>query len=74
MSFSCPHFDINRDYCLRLKTDCVPGRPGCVLPNTAGYAVPIEERLRLKAEEKQQEKIAKILANAPAPPADANRP
>ena len=31
-SFSCPHFDLARDSCLRLKTDCVPGRNGCALP------------------------------------------
>jgi hypothetical protein len=45
MSFSCPHFDINRDTCIRLKCECVPGRPGCVLAKNSGFAVPVEERL-----------------------------
>lgn len=54
MSFSCPHFDFNRDACLRLKTDCVPGRRGCVLEGS-GFAVPVEERLREKEEEKRKE-------------------
>jgi hypothetical protein len=54
MSFSCPHFDPNRDYCLRLKTDCVPGRPGCVIVG-ATFAVPIEERLRAVEERKRRE-------------------
>jgi len=57
MSFSCPHFDINRDYCLRLKTDCVPGRPGCVLTGCT-FAVPIEQRLRERAEENRQRELA----------------
>lgn len=53
MSFSCPHFDVARDFCLRLNTDCVPGRPGCVLGSKAVFAVPVEERIRLKEEEKR---------------------
>lgn len=52
-SFSCPHIDLVADYCLRLKTDCVPGRPGCVLPKNTGFLLPVEERLRRKAEEKK---------------------
>ncbi|ACB77381.1 hypothetical protein [Opitutus terrae] len=53
MSFSCPHFRINDDYCLRLKTDCVPGRPGCVLGSKAVFAVPVEQRIR-EAEENRR--------------------
>ena len=55
MSFSCPHFFPNEDHCLRLKTDCVPGRKGCVLVGRAEFAVPAEERVRLRAEEKRRE-------------------
>jgi len=58
MTFSCPHFDIEKDACWRLKTPCVPGRPGCVLRNNSVFAVPVEERLageapRAKAAAKQ---------------------
>ena len=60
MSFSCPHFGINADACLRLKTDCVPGRPGCVLPNNSVFAVPVEERLRLREEENLQRAIESL--------------
>jgi hypothetical protein len=52
MSFSCPHFDQARDACLRLKTDCVPGRRGCVLEGST-FAVPVEQRLREHEEEKR---------------------
>jgi hypothetical protein len=54
MSFSCPHFAPTDDACLRLKTDCVPGRPGCVLPADTGYAVPAAERIRRREEEKRR--------------------
>jgi hypothetical protein len=56
MSFSCPHFDIERGYCLRLKTDCVPGRPGCVLSG-AVFAVPAEQRIRELEEEKRRRSL-----------------
>ncbi|HYD83062.1 MAG TPA: hypothetical protein VEA63_03395 [Opitutus sp.] len=54
MSFSCPFYVPDGDYCLRLKTDCVPGRRGCVLPANTQYAVPAEVRVRAKEEEKRQ--------------------
>jgi hypothetical protein len=54
MTFSCPHFDINRDHCLRLKTDCVPGRPGCVLAKNSVFAVPVSERLSAPARSKRK--------------------
>ena len=58
MSFSCPHFRPDDDHCLRLKTDCVPGRRGCVLEGRAVFAVPVEERLRECEEEKRRKAIA----------------
>lgn len=39
---------------MRLRTDCVPGRKGCVLPRDTGYLVPPEERVRLLEESKRQ--------------------
>ncbi|GAB4130455.1 MAG: hypothetical protein Kow0040_08290 [Thermogutta sp.] len=53
-SFSCPHFDMEREFCLRLRTDCVPGRRGCVLANTSVFAIPAEERLRDAEEAKRR--------------------
>lgn len=51
-SFSCPHLSPDETYCLRLKTDCVPGRTGCVLRNRFQFAIPAEERIK-KLEEKK---------------------
>jgi hypothetical protein len=56
VSFSCPHFHINRDGCLRLNKDCVPGRPGCVLSGSV-FAVPVEQRLLEREEEKRRRAI-----------------
>lgn len=53
MSFSCPHFCPDEEHCVRLKTDCVPGRHGCVLGPKVVFATPVEERIRLREEEKR---------------------
>ncbi len=55
-SFSCPNFDMDRGYCTRLRTDCVPGRPGCVLSKNSIFAVPAEQRIREKAESQRRER------------------
>ena len=54
MSFSCPHFRPDDEHCLLLKTDCVPGRPGCVIGGKTEFAVPVEERIRLREAEKRE--------------------
>jgi hypothetical protein len=45
-SFSCPHLNSKNGFCLRIKTDCVPGRAGCVLSKKFAFAVPAEDRIR----------------------------
>lgn len=60
MSFACPHFDPNRDACRLLKTDCVPGRRGCVLKGSV-FAVPAEQRLQEREKENRQKRIQAIL-------------
>lgn len=64
MSFSCPHFRLNDEWCLRLNTDCIPGRRGCILPKDTVYAVPPEVRVREKEEEKRRQALEKILGEA----------
>lgn len=61
MSFSCPHFRIDDEHCVRLKTDCVPGRRGCVLEGNSVFAVPVEERLRQREAENRRKSAAKLL-------------
>jgi hypothetical protein len=67
MSFSCPHFRPNDEHCLRLNTDCVPGRRGCVLPADTVFAVPAAERVRLKEEEKRARFIASLSPQSDQP-------
>jgi hypothetical protein len=53
VTFCCPHFDVDRDRCALLRTDCVPGRPGCVLAGST-FAVPVEQRLHERADENRR--------------------
>jgi hypothetical protein len=55
-SFSCPHLNIKENFCIRLKTDCVPGRKGCVLHNRFEFAIPAEERIKELEKRKRQKK------------------
>lgn len=52
-SFSCPH--IVETGCTRLKTDCVPGRRGCVLRGKVHFLIPAEERVRQLEEERRRQ-------------------
>ena len=47
MTFSCPHMDMAKEYCRRLKCTCVPGRRGCVLCGKVTFAIPAEERIAM---------------------------
>ncbi len=45
MTFSCKNFDFNTDDCLKLKTDCIMGRPGCLLEGKVAFSEEIEKKL-----------------------------
>ncbi len=47
-SFSCQYIDSKEDCCMRLKVDCVPGRPGCVLYGKVEFAVSAKQRIEKK--------------------------
>jgi hypothetical protein len=55
MTFSCKNFDFNTEDCLKLKTDCIMGRPGCLLEGKVAFSEEIEKKLKA-LEEKSQEK------------------
>jgi len=46
MTFSCKNYDYNEDQCLKLKVDCVPGRPGCVLEGKVRVSEDLGNRLK----------------------------
>jgi hypothetical protein len=59
MTFSCKNFDFNNDYCLKLKTDCIMGRPGCLLEGRVAVSEEIEKKLKdleNKAKERKKRK------------------
>ena len=58
MTFSCKNFDLNTDGCLKLKSDCIPGRPGCVLEGKVSFSEEIEKKLK-DLEEKSKERKKK---------------
>lgn len=59
-SFSCPHLEVAKDFCLRLRTDCVPGRKGCVVPKSTVFLVPAEERVALREAQKQKQPLPSV--------------
>jgi hypothetical protein len=46
MTFSCKNHEFATDKCRKLKTDCIMGRPGCVLEGRVNLSE--ENMLRLK--------------------------
>jgi len=59
MTFTCAHFDPANDWCVLLKTDCVPGRPGCILRGKSQFIVPVEERIR-EAEQRRKLRLGLV--------------
>jgi len=52
MTFSCPNFDFNSDnLCMKLNSECIPGRPGCLLFGKVKLSEPVKARLAELAEE-----------------------
>ncbi len=46
MTFSCRNYDFNLNNCQKLKSDCIPGRRGCVLEGRVKVSEELEKRLR----------------------------
>ncbi len=55
-SFGCPHYDWDREHCMRMNKDCVPGRAGCVLSKNSVFLFPVEERVDQQADDAHREK------------------
>lgn len=64
MTFSCAHHDYATDTCLKLKSSCVMGRPGCVLEGRVTLSEVAAARLHeleqsLAAKRKRRKKTPK---------------
>ena len=56
MTFSCKNFDFNTEDCLKLKTDCIMGRPGCLLEGKVAFSEEILNKLKALEEKTQENK------------------
>ncbi len=66
MTFTCPHLRPDDEWCLLLRTDCVCGRPGCVMRGSSVFLVPVEERIRAAADARAaREALAAVESHAP---------
>ena len=45
MTFACTNYDSNMDTCQKLKTECIPGRPGCVLEGKVKLSEELQRRI-----------------------------
>ncbi len=45
MSFSCKNYNYDNDSCRKLKSDCIPGRKGCVLEGKVKLSKALESRI-----------------------------
>jgi hypothetical protein len=56
MTFSCKNFDFNTEDCLKLKTNCIMGRPGCLLEGKVAFSEEIQKKLKNLEEKSQKRK------------------
>lgn len=56
MTFSCKNFDFNTEDCLKLKTTCIMGRPGCLLEGKVAFSEEVLNKLKTLEENKQEKK------------------
>ncbi|MDH5297731.1 MAG: hypothetical protein OEV91_01790 [Desulfobulbaceae bacterium] len=56
MSFSCKNYQFDTDQCKKLHSDCVPGRPGCVLEGRVALSEELEARIE-KLEKERNERV-----------------
>jgi hypothetical protein len=52
MTFSCKNYVYETDQCQKLKSACIPGRPGCVLEGKFKLSEELENRIRELEKEK----------------------
>ena len=56
MTFYCKNLEIETDQCRKLHSDCIMGRPGCVLEGR----VALSEELEKKIEKLETDRLARI--------------
>jgi hypothetical protein len=59
MTFSCPNYDFDAEGCRKLRLECIPTRPGCVLKGKIKVSEDIEKRLRQLDKTTARKKLGK---------------
>lgn len=57
-SFSCKNYIFDTDSCDKLKSECIPGRRGCVLEGRFKLSEPLQKRID-ELEEKRKARLKK---------------
>lgn len=52
MTFYCKNLEIGTDQCMKLHSECIPGRPGCVLEGRVALSEELEARIARLEEER----------------------
>jgi len=55
MTFYCKNLNVNTDQCRKLHSDCIMGRPGCVLEGRVALSEELEKKIA-KLEKKRLER------------------
>ena len=58
MTFYCKNFEIGTDQCVKLHSECIPGRPGCVLEGRMA----LSEELQARIDKLEEERLARVKA------------
>ena len=56
MTFYCKNLEINTDRCTRLHSECIMGRPGCVLEGRVALSEELQQKID-KLEKDKKERI-----------------
>lgn len=56
MTFYCKNLEIGTDQCRKLNSECIPGRPGCVLEGR----VAISDELQARIDKLEEDRVERI--------------
>lgn len=56
MTFYCKNLEIGTDLCKKLHSECIPGRPGCVLEGR----VAVSEELQARIDKLESERLERL--------------
>lgn len=60
MTFHCKNYDIVKDKCKRLRSECVPGRRGCVVEGRVALSEELEEKIKALDKTVSEELLASL--------------